>query len=158
MLAEIIKEIYTGAIFSGDQKNVQVGLFDGVQDLEFWDEQILGERPSERIIEIWSNAAVKPDENSIWDTEKNRWIESVQAVSVPAVVTMRQARLALLKAGLLDEIDAAMTSDKMDRAIKIEWEFASEVRRDWAAIGLIKQMFSMTDEQLDGLFVLAATL
>lgn len=109
-----------------------------------------------------------PSPSHDWDAANHVWVENADRAAelaaqaaraaVPKSVTMRQARLALLQAELLDEIDAAMKSDAIDRAIKIEWEFASEVHRDWSAIGLIKQMFGMTDEQLDGLFVMAATL
>ena len=76
---------------------------------------------------------------------------------VPKVVTIRQARLALLQSGLLDDIDAAIAAST-DRALKIEWEFATEFRRDWPALISMQPVLGLTDPQVDDLFVLAATL
>ncbi len=47
---------------------------------------------------------------------------------VPQTVSMRQARLALYGAGLLDDVEAAVASSTKD--VQIEWEFSSELRRD----------------------------
>ena len=76
---------------------------------------------------------------------------------VPNSVTIRQARLAFLQVGLLDGIDASIANGS-DRALQIEWEFATEFRRDWPALLAIQQVLSLTDEQVDNLFTLAATL
>ena len=75
---------------------------------------------------------------------------------VPEVVSMRQAKLALLQADLLDAVDAAMQS--ADRAAQIEWEYAQEVRRDWPTLLVVQTALGLTDEQIDGLFVAAAPL
>ena len=75
---------------------------------------------------------------------------------VPTRVTMRQARLALLKAGLLDAVTAAVA--KAGPEAQIEWDYAGVVER---SAGLVPEMASalgMGDEQIDSLFVLAATL
>lgn len=66
------------------------------------------------------------------------------------VVTMRQARLALLAAGLLDEVDAIVSQDP---AAKIEWEYATTVERSHPLIALL----NLEDEVIDQLFELAAT-
>ena len=53
-------------------------------------------------------------------------------VPVPQSVTMRQARLALLGAGLLDDVDAALAAipdATQRRAAQIEWEYAATVER-----------------------------
>jgi hypothetical protein len=76
---------------------------------------------------------------------------------VPKVVTIRQARLALLQSGLLDDIDAAIAAST-DRALKIEWEFATEFRRDWPALIAMQPALGLTDQQVDDLFHLAVTL
>jgi len=75
---------------------------------------------------------------------------------IPRVVTIRQAKLALLQAGLLDDVEAAMT--QADRAAQIEWEYAIEFRRDWPALLAMQSALGLTDGQLDDLFKLAATL
>lgn len=75
----------------------------------------------------------------------------------PKVVTMRQARLALLQSNLLSTIDIAIASGT-DEAMKIEWEYATEVRRDWASLITLATALGMTSVDLDGLFELGATL
>ena len=53
--------------------------------------------------------------------------------SVPASITMRQARLALLSIGLLDDVDAAIAAipDPVQRkAAEIEWEYATVIERN----------------------------
>lgn len=73
------------------------------------------------------------------------------------VVSMRQARLALLQMSLLTTIEDAITNGT-DEAMKIEWEYATEVRRDWASLISLSESLGMTSEQLDDLFQLASTL
>jgi hypothetical protein len=75
---------------------------------------------------------------------------------VPTVVTMRQARLALHGAGLLEAVEAAVAG--ADKAVQIEWEFASELRRDWPTLVGLATALSLTDAQIDGLFTQAAQL
>ena len=83
--------------------------------------------------------------------------------SVPVItsVTMRQARLALLNAGLLDDVDAAITSipDPVQRkAAEIEWEYAQTVDRDSPFTKQLAQGLGMTDEQKNELFIQASQL
>ena len=75
----------------------------------------------------------------------------------PKVVTMRQARLALLQSGLLATIESAIMSGT-DEAMKIEWEYATEVKRDWNSLVALTTALGITDLQLDDLFQLASTL
>lgn len=74
----------------------------------------------------------------------------------PQSVTMRQARLALLQAGLLDEATNAVAG--AGPAAQIEWEYSSDVGRNAALVQALSGALGLTDEQLDGLFVVAATL
>lgn len=74
----------------------------------------------------------------------------------PQSVTMRQARLALLQSGLLDKATKAVAG--AGPAAQIEWEYASDVGRNAALVQALSGALGLTDEQLDGLFVLAATL
>jgi hypothetical protein len=67
---------------------------------------------------------------------------------------MRQARLALLQAGLLDQVDAAIT----DPAARIEWEYATTVERNSSLVQSLASGLGLTEPQLDDLFTLAATL
>lgn len=77
---------------------------------------------------------------------------------VPEAITMRQARLALFAAGLLDSVDAAISSlpSPQREAARIEWEYATEVRRDSPTMALIGAALGLTAEEIDALFVDAA--
>ena len=82
------------------------------------------------------------------------------APAVPAAVTMRQARLALLGAGLLDDIDAAINSlpSPQKEAAKIEWEYSQEVQRHNGFVSVLAPMLGLTEAQIGSLFVEAAKL
>lgn len=89
----------------------------------------------------------------------------LKAVEAPALavtqVTMRQARLALLQAGLLGSIQAALQAipDEMQRqAALIEWEFAATVDRDSPWVVNLAASLGLTEEMLDGLFLAASQL
>lgn len=75
---------------------------------------------------------------------------------VPQQVTMRQARLALLKAGLLDDAEAAIAA--AGREAQLEWEYASVVERINPVIAIVQQQQGVTDAQIDDLFREAAKL
>ena len=86
--------------------------------------------------------------------------ESIEVMDVPPppaplpppipTVTMRQARLALLGAGLLDQIDAAVAA--AGAAAKIEWEYAQEVRRDSPLIAQLAAGLNLDAATIDQLF------
>jgi len=82
------------------------------------------------------------------------------AVVVPASVTMRQARLALLGAGKLAEVDAAidMLPSPQKDAARIEWEYAAVVERTSPLIATLGPALGLSEAALDALFVQAATL
>jgi len=92
-----------------------------------------------------------------WSAEE---IEAERKASVPQSVTMRQARLALLGAGLLDDVEAAI--DAQDEPLKsqfrIEWDYATEVDRQWPTLLGLMPALGLTGEQVDALFVAAAKL
>jgi hypothetical protein len=82
------------------------------------------------------------------------------APEVPQSVTMRQCRVALLDAGLLDAVQssiATMPGVEGERA-RIDWEYALEVRRDWPLIAYMAGDLGLTDEQVDAMFVTAAAI
>ena len=78
----------------------------------------------------------------------------------PKVVTMRQARLALLSQKLLSNVDAVIASfpSPQKEAAQIEWEFASTVERNSDLVAMLSQSLSLTDEQMDALFQAASEL
>lgn len=77
---------------------------------------------------------------------------------VPSVVTMRQARLALLQAGLLGTVNSniAEMSGAEGEAARITWEYAQTVDRNHALIAVIAP--GLTDAEIDDLFRTAAAL
>lgn len=81
-------------------------------------------------------------------------------VPVPEVITMRQARLALLQAGKLADVDAAilaLPSPEKEQA-QIEWEYATEIKRDNALVTKLAPALGFDAPALDALFTMAATL
>lgn len=79
---------------------------------------------------------------------------------VPNSVTMRQARLALLGAGLLAGVDAAIAAlpSPTKEAASIEWEYAATVERNSALVTTLAGALALDDTTLDALFVAAAAL
>lgn len=90
------------------------------------------------------------------------WVDEAEPdqPAVPAAVSMRQARLALLNAGLLHHVDAAIDLlPEPDRtAAQIEWEYAQEVRRASPTAALVGAALELDEAQVDNLFMQAATL
>lgn len=79
---------------------------------------------------------------------------------VPAEVTMRQARLALLQAGKLAAVDAAINgmSEPAKTASRIEWEYSGTVKRNQPLVLALAPALGLTSAQLDALFVAAESL
>lgn len=79
---------------------------------------------------------------------------------VPQQVTMRQARLALLGAGLLSSVNAAIASlpSPQKEAAQIEWEYAAVVDRNAGLVPAMGSALGMTEVQLDDLFIAAGAL
>ncbi len=82
------------------------------------------------------------------------------AARVPRSVSMRQARLALFHAGLLQLVNDAVTGmpGAEGEAARIEWEYAAEVRRDSPLVASLAEPLSLSEADLDLLFVAAAVL
>jgi hypothetical protein len=80
--------------------------------------------------------------------------------AVPSSVTMRQARLALLQAGKLGSVDAAIASmpSPQKEEAQIEWDYSSAVERDRPITKMMGSALGMTESEVDNLFILAATL
>ena len=88
--------------------------------------------------------------------QKAAAIEADRKSKVPQVITIRQARLVLLAAGLLDSVNAAVAA--ADRAVQIEWEYVTELRRDWPTLLVLSEVLGLTALQVDELFIAAAQL
>lgn len=94
----------------------------------------------------------------------DQWVQTwtVEALPVPSVVSRKQARMALVLSEIsLASIQSAIDSieDSTQRALaQIAWDDAVEYRRDDSFLVLLAGMLGLTDEQLDGLFLLASGL
>ena len=91
------------------------------------------------------------------DWEQMREDELRARNPVPQQVTMRQARLALLGAGLLDDVEMVIAA--AGRAEQLEWEYAAVVDRSGPIVAIVQQQQkALTDAQIDDLFREAAKL
>ena len=79
---------------------------------------------------------------------------------VPASVTMRQARLALLGAGLLDDVETVIDAlpEPKRTVARIEWDYASEVHRASEFVTLLGAALELDKQSLDDLFLKASEL
>jgi hypothetical protein len=75
--------------------------------------------------------------------------------TVPVSISPRQARLQLLSLGLLDDLEAVITTN---RAWQIEWEYATEVKRNSPLIDAVATQAGLTEEQIDQMFKEASVL
>lgn len=82
------------------------------------------------------------------------------AARIPAAVTMRQARLALLNEGLLANVDAAISAmpSPAREAAQIDWEYASEVSRSSPLIAALGPSLGLDDAAIDALFIAAGAI
>jgi hypothetical protein len=75
---------------------------------------------------------------------------------IPQSVTPLQATRALLQAGFLDAVEAAVAA--ADRETQLAWAKATAFERNSPFVLGMKTVLGWTDEQVDSLFILAATL
>lgn len=79
---------------------------------------------------------------------------------IPTSVTMRQARIALHRNGLLNGVEGAIqTMDEPFRTeAEIEWEYAQTVDMDSQFTQMLAAAIGLNQEQLNDLFIQASTL
>jgi len=88
-------------------------------------------------------------------------LELEQESEVPKAISMRQGRLALLAAGLLDAVEAgiaAIPDPTQRRAAEIEWEYANEIQRQSPLILALGPTLGLSDSQIDELFIAGAAI
>lgn len=112
------------------------------------------------ICRISDNAQIPKDERNVDYQEFLKWASNNEPdpplQPFIASVTPRQAKLALLGAGLLDQVEAAVAAS--DKATQISWEYAIEFRRSEPLINDLGKQLGLTDEQIDQLFITASQL
>jgi hypothetical protein len=76
---------------------------------------------------------------------------------VPNSITMRQARLTFLSAGILTTLESAINSIQEENAksvAQIEWQYGEYVQRNNSPItSLISNVLGLTELQIDDLFI-----
>jgi hypothetical protein len=79
---------------------------------------------------------------------------------VPQEITMRQARLVLLGAGLLSSVQGAIDGlpSPQKEAAQIEWEYSNTLQRRNPFVLTLGPALGLTAEQIDALFIQGATL
>lgn len=84
-------------------------------------------------------------------------VEGWETAPAPVLtpITRRQLRLTLLAHGLLELVEPAIASlDNPERSIAvIEWQDASEYRRDHALIAQIGAALALTEPEIDSMWV-----
>lgn len=75
---------------------------------------------------------------------------------VPFEVTMRQARISLAREGLLDDVEALVA--QIGGEAVIVWEYSSMVQRNNPLVAAVMTQAGWTTQQIDNLFIMAATL
>ena len=78
-------------------------------------------------------------------------------IEVPQKVTNYQAKVALDSWQLLDEIEAYMAGEDTPKRYKLAWDSASFERQSDMVLG-IAELFGLTSEQVDQLFVIASNV
>jgi hypothetical protein len=92
-----------------------------------------------------------------WTYDGSNFIEPViPEPIIPSVVTMRQARLALLQSNLLATVEQAVSAGS--EADKITWEYATEVHRSETLVQNLAVGLGLSETDLDNLFLLASSL
>jgi hypothetical protein len=91
----------------------------------------------------------KIDEALVLKAEKER------ELNVPTSITARQARLALLKIGKLDDVATAINSleSPIKEQVLIEWEYATEIYRKHEFISTLGASLGLDKNALDELFI-----
>jgi len=85
---------------------------------------------------------------------------ATRAADVPAEITMRRARLALLSIGKLSAVDAAIDalSEPAKSQARIEWEYSSAVKRNQPLVQALAPALGLSSAQIDALFIAAEAI
>jgi hypothetical protein len=89
--------------------------------------------------------------------EEAQAIQAENEANIPVIIpdiSMRQARLALLADGLLDDVEAALSTPEY----KIWWEYSTVVERNNYLVNDVLKILGKSDEEIDQMFIGASQL
>lgn len=116
-----------------------------------WNELVDGD-----IGDITLGAMIRVDSSLVFSQDrKDLHDAAVLAASVPKIVTMRQAELALKEAGYFDDVVAWVAT--LDGELESYWRRSATVKRQHAFVEAARIELNLTHAQMDALFVLAAS-
>lgn len=122
-----------------------------VENVIVWDETCIA--PEDKLcIILEDNVKVGPKYTWKGNTEFESW--QVVVPTIPRVVSSRQARIVLLNAGLLANVEAMIATQ--DEATRITWEYATEFRRNDPLLISLAQNLNLTEEEIDNFFIQAS--
>ena len=118
-------------------------------------------KDSQTVQRLADNAFVPADPTNTDYQQYLAWLaegNTPEPADIPPVVipdiSMRQARLALLADGLLDGIEAAMSTPEY----KIWWEYSTVVERNNPLVKQVLAILGKSDAEIDQMFIGASQL
>ena len=150
--------LYTFSQLKKDNPNVSFPREPSASILADYGVYVLQQDPKPRA-EIVEKGPIEERNGEWWQTYTGR-DETPDEYRADMVVTMRQARLALLQENKLADVTSAISAlpDGEREAAEIQWEYGSEVERLSTLVVALTSAIGLTDEAMDDLFRLAETL
>lgn len=101
---------------------------------------------------VWLPVVRRTGNTEVSMVENEKWVIQtlVQPSADVATVSARQARLALLNANLLDDVESLVATQPA--SVRITWEYATEISRDNIILNQLAVNLGLTEEDLDNLF------
>jgi hypothetical protein len=95
--------------------------------------------------------------NGVWESNQigQDYITTISKSMVPAFVTRRQLRLALLAFGMLSTANEFVSEQSEE--VKIYWNDSQEFYRQHPMIISMSAQFGLTESQVDNIFIAAST-
>lgn len=126
--------------------NPQTGTYDNGDPVDI---------PDGRWIDLRMNEVRQPEPEEPEDPEAPHQPTEPTEPVIPSVVTMAQAKLALLYAGLYEQVEQALADlpEPQKTAALIEWNHRQTLEREHPLVAQVATALGLTEQQLAALFV-----